>query len=87
MISNIATSINAGFTKFVGEIINKSFTAPKTKKKIVNLEDLKKVQATPEIGETGRKVIRYDQSLTQCPKYNNKGKTVEPERSYIDIFG
>lgn len=86
MISNVVTSINAEFTKFVGEIINKSFKAPETKKKIVNLEDLKKVQATSEIGETGEKIIRYDESLIQCPKYNKKGKTVEPERHYLDIL-
>ncbi len=85
MISNIVISINAGFTKFVGEIINKSFEIPKTKKKIVNLEDLKKVQSVPQVSESKKENREYngcgryinDRSKRANREYDNSGRHLD----------
>lgn len=85
-MSDIVASINAGFTKVAGE--SPSSKAPKTKKKIVNLDDLKKVQVTPEIGEIGRKIIRYDRpQIPKTKKYNKKGEEIKKHEfgEYLNI--
>ena len=83
MINNIVASVNAGYTKVAGQ--SPSSKSKKKENKVINLDNLEKVQAISEIEKIGGKIIRYDESLIQCPKYNKKGKSVNPKRNYIDI--
>ncbi len=84
-MNNIVASINAGFTKVAGQ--SPSSKAKKTKEKVINLDDLKKVQATPKIKEIVGKIVKYDEPLIQSSEYNNKGKNVEEDNygKYFDI--
>ncbi len=80
MINDIVDSINAGFTKVAGEFSGTK--TERTKKKIVNLDDLKKVQIIPKTGETGGKIINnYDKHSFQNTEYNAKGQITKYNNS------
>jgi len=83
MISDEVASINAGFTKVAGQ--SPSSKVPKREEKVVNLDDLKKVQIAPKICEVERKIVKYNEHLIQCPEYDKEGKSVEPKKNYINI--
>lgn len=83
MIDNLVTSINAGLTKVVGEVINKSLYAGKETSEVKkaeiqrDLEDTKKVLPVPVISGAKGKIIdtRYWEGLPLV--YNSKGEVVD----------
>lgn len=66
MIDDIVTSTNAGFTKFIGEVINKSLDIGNKTQEAEEVEtqkafeDAKKVSPVPIIYGAKGKIIEYD---------------------------
>jgi hypothetical protein len=75
MISNLVASINAGSTKVAGQ--SSSSKAKKTKEKVINLDDLKKVQAISKIVDIGKGEIKNKEvHIRPYFNYNLKGEYI-----------